>query len=128
MAIAFKTGSLSSGGNYSVPPGDYKIKIVDAIETHSKAGDPMVKLKFAVVMDDGSDGPTFFEYLTLTSASAWKIDEFLAAANKHPGEGLDVELDADEMIGWEMEAKLSRKEYNGNLNNKVEKYITKLPF
>jgi len=128
MAIQFKTGSLSSGGNYSVPPGNYKIKVIDASETYSKAGDAMVKLKFAVIMDDGSDGPTFFEYLTLTAASSWKIDEFLSAADKHPGEGIDIELDADDMIGWELEAKLSRKEYNGNTNNKADKYITKIPF
>ncbi|CAB4136132.1 hypothetical protein UFOVP296_19 [uncultured Caudovirales phage] len=88
----------------------------------------MIKLKFAVIMDDDDEGPTFFEYLTFTAASTWKIDEFLAASDKHPGEGVDVELDCDEMIGWELTAKLTISKYNDTTNNKVDKYITTVPF
>lgn len=128
MAIQFKTGSPSSAGDFSVPPGNYKLEVVDAIETHSKAGDPMLKIKFAIVTDTGADGHTLYEYFTLTAATFWKIDEFLAAADKHPGSGIDIALDADEMIGWQVDAKLSRKVYNFVTTNKVDKYIISTPF
>ena len=122
MALTYKAGKPEAS-SFIVPAGVYTLRVIEAEEDTSKGGNDMVKLKLRVVKDDGKDGPALFDYLVFTESSFWKIDAFLKSADKHPGEGEEVELDCDDMIGWEVRAKLTVDTYNGKQSNKVDAYL-----
>lgn len=106
-----------------VAPGEYKLRVLDAVERVSKKGNPMIELTLQVRHDDGTVGPKLFDYLVFDESSAWKIDQFLASAGMHPGAEKEVDVQAQEVIGWEVVAALKVETYNGNTNNKVANYI-----
>lgn len=124
MSLKYKSGSISASA-FFVEAGTYKLRVIEAQEDTSKAGNEIIKLKLRVIMDDGSDGPALFDYLVFSESAGWKIDQFLSACGQHPGEGKEVELDADAMIGWECEAELTVESYDGKKSNKVQSYIIK---
>lgn len=121
MALTYKSGSPAS--NFCVPPGTYQLRVIEAAEDTSKSGNDMVKLKLRVIKPDGSEGPALFDYLVLSESAQWKIDQFLAACDNHPGEGEQVIIDVDAMIGWECEAELTVETYEGKKSNKVGNYV-----
>ena len=121
MALTYKSGSPSASA-FFVEPGTYKLRVIEAEEDTSKSGNDMVKLKLRVIKDDGREGPALFDYLVLSETTGWKIDQFLSACGEHPGEGEDVDLDVDKMIGWECEAELTVETYQGKKSNKVQAY------
>ena len=112
-----------AGMGTCVPEGEYKLRVLEAKEDTSTAGNDMVKLKLRVVMPDGTDGPALFDHLVFTESALWKLDQFLASAGKHPGEGVPVTLGVNEMIGWECVALLEVEAYKGTKNNKVKSYL-----
>jgi hypothetical protein len=122
MAFTYKSGSTQNQ-TYFVPAGTYTVKVIEATEVTSKSGNDMIKLKLRVILRNGHDGPALFDYLVVSESAGWKIDQFLGAMGKHPGEDADVILDADEMVGWEGEAELSVEEYNSKKSNKVAAYL-----
>jgi hypothetical protein len=122
MALTYKSGSPTSGGLF-VQPGIYAVRVIEATEDTSTSGNDMVKLKLRVIKPGGIEGPALFDYLVLNENAQWKIDQFLAACEKHPGEGEQVSLDVNKMIGWECEAELTIDEYKGKKNNKVAAYV-----
>ncbi len=120
--FTFQTGDPAASA-FSVPAGTYSLKVIDAIADISKAGNEQIKIKLRVIKPDGNEGPALFDYLGFSDSVKWKMDQFVAACGKHPGEGRAVELDTDEMVGWECEAELIEETYNGNKNNKVARYL-----
>lgn len=121
MAFKYTAGS-PEGSSFSVPAGRYRLRVIGAEEDTSKSGNDMIVLHHRIIMDDGRDGPQLSDYLTFSSSSGWKIDQFLSACDQHPGEGQDVDLDPDQMIGWECEAELAVETYNNKKSNKVKAY------
>lgn len=122
MAITFKAGKPASS-EFHVEAGDYRLRVVEASEDTSRAGNDMIKLKLRVVRDNGSDGPGLFDYLVFSESAFWKVDTFLKSCGKHPGEGEEIALDPDDMIGWECMATLSVETYDGKKSNKVAAYL-----
>jgi Protein of unknown function (DUF669) len=122
MALTYKSGS-PQGPALFVEAGTYKLRVIDATEDTSKSGNDIVKLKLRVIKEDGAKGPALFDYLVLSEAACWKIDQFLAACGEHPGEGIQADLDTKKMIGWECEAELSVENYEGKKSNKVTNYV-----
>jgi hypothetical protein len=120
--ITFTAGKPEAA-EFHVEPGDYKLRVLEAIEDTSKSGNDMLKLKLRIVLPDGSDGPALFDYLVFTETSFWKIDHFLKSCGRHPGEGAAVNIDADTLIGWECEASLKVETYEGQKSNKVAAYL-----
>lgn len=116
------TSGSPSASSFCVPAGEYKLRVIEAKEDTSTNGNDMIKLKLRIIKDDDSEGPALFDYLVLGENSQWKIDQFLSACGEHPGEGEDVDLDVDAMIGWECTAILIVEEYKGKKSNKVESY------
>ena len=108
---------------YHVEPGDYRLRVIEAAEDTSKGGNDMIKLKLRVILPDGSDGPTLFDYLVFTETCFWKIDHFLKSCGRHPGEGAAVSIDAGELTGWECEASLKVETFEGHKSNKVAAYL-----
>lgn len=120
---SYTASKPSTGGALYVPPGDYKLKVLDAVDETSSNGNEMITMRMGVIMPDGSKGPSFFERLVFTPKSFYRIDNFLASCGEHPGEGKSRSLEADDVIGWECRARLKVEEYDGRKNNKVEAYL-----
>ena len=120
--IPFKA-SRPAASEFHVVPGDYQLRVLEAVEDTSKSGNEMIKLKFRILKDDGSDGPILYDYLVFTESSFWKIDHFLKSCGQHPGENEKIELDPDEMIDWLCDATLTVEEYDGRKSNKVIAYL-----
>lgn len=117
------TTGKPSAPQLHVEPGDYKLKVIEATDEKSQASNPQIKLKLRVIREDGSDGPALFDYLVFTSSAYWKIDAFLKACGQHPGEGANVDVTPEMVIGWECEATLKVDTYEGKKNNKVATYL-----
>lgn len=105
MAISYTAGAPQSGGvDPILERGRHKFRVADAEEKRSKAGNPMIEFKARQIKGDGELGRAVYGNLVFTEKALWKVDQFLAACGKHPGEGEPVEIDVDDMIGWEFEA------------------------
>jgi hypothetical protein len=122
MALTYKT-KAPEALQFHVPPGEYTLNVMDAVEETSKSNNDMIKLKCRVVNEDGTLGVSMFEYLVFSEKTLFRIDQFLSACGKHPGPGLDFSLDCEEMIGWTFRAVLKVEEHNGNKNNKIAAYV-----
>ena len=121
MAISYKAGKPESA-DFLVPAGEYKLRVVDAKEDTSKGGNDMIELKLTV-LGETKDGPHLFDHLVFTPGGQWKVDQFLAAAGMHPGEGADVTVSAQDLLSAEVEAQLKVEEFDGVKRNKVVRYI-----
>lgn len=117
------TAGTPQSQEFHVKPGEYKFRVVDAKEEKSKAGNPQIKLKLKILLPGGKEAHSVFDYLVFTPSSVWKVDAFLKATDKHPGEGQTVDVEAADCIGLEGRFRLSEETYNGKLQNKVESYL-----
>lgn len=121
--MATYTAGKPQANEFHVEPGDYRVRVIEAKEDTSKAGNEMIKLKLRVIKSDGTDGPALFDYLVFSEAGFWRVDSFLKGCGHHPGEGVSVNVEADKIIGWECDAKLEVEAYEGKKSNKVVAYI-----
>lgn len=123
MALTYTTNAPEAK-SYLVPPGEYRLRIKDAEEQTSKSGNPMVKLTLRVLKEDGTEGVAVHERIPFTPTTYWKVDLFLQACGKHPGEGVQVSLDVDEMVGWEFRARLKHEKLtNGSTDMAIDAYL-----
>src|SRR5436190_22241802 len=121
--MKYTAGTPTAPQDFFVAPGDYAFRVIEASEEKSQSGNDMIKLKLRPIKKDGTDGPALFDYLVFSKTSHWKIDAFLKSCGKHPGDGVEADLDTDDMIGWEGEATLSVDTYDGKKSNKVAAYL-----
>jgi hypothetical protein len=129
MAYGNYKAGTPTAPEFTVPAGDYKLRVVEAKADTSKGGNEMIKLKLRTIKDDGTDGPSLYDYLVFADSSFWKIDAFLKSAGKHPGDGqpfpFEPEIDDTfpDLVGLEVEASLTVEEYNGRKSNKIGGYL-----
>jgi hypothetical protein len=103
--ISYTAGEPAQGGGDPIlPNGRYYFRVVDADVETSNAGNSMIEFKARNVKTDGTEGRAVYGRLVFTEKAMWRVDQFVAACGKHPGKGTQVEIDTDEMIGWEFEA------------------------
>jgi hypothetical protein len=121
--MKYTAGNAQAGDRFLVPDGIYCVEIIDAKEKKSKTGNPMIELKHEVRLDGGGSGPKFFDWLVMSDASAWKLDQFLAAAGRHPGEGVEVNIEADELIGLLLTVRLRQRKRDKGTTMEVDAYI-----
>lgn len=115
MAISYTAGNPNAGGvAKAMAPGVYPLVITKADQKTSKAGNPMIALKFGVLKKDGSTSGAVYENLVFSESCFWKVDQLLAASGNHPGEGEPIDLEAAEMVGWEVFAELGVEKDNKN--------------
>lgn len=78
-----------------MPNGDYDFQVIEAKDTHSKKGNPMIELKIKVWDSDGREY-LIFDYLL--EQFAWKIKHFCQSTGlEHKWESGD--LNADDCLG-----------------------------
>ena len=110
-----------------VEAGEYNLIIANAEEALSSNSNEMIKIKLRVTQPhfDGDEGPVVFDNLVFTERAFWKIDQFLKAIGEHPGEGREVSVDPDDLIGKMCKAKLSVGQTSqGKPCNDLDHYIT----
>jgi hypothetical protein len=120
---SFKAVKPSEPRQSIVKPGKYKLEIMSASDSVSKAGNEVIELKLEAAMPDGSKGPIIYENLVFSEKVFWKIQEFLTSIGNKIEEGQDVEVDSEDLIGRTCEAVLFVEEYNGNERMKVKRWL-----
>lgn len=106
--------------DFYVKPGDYVLRIIDAVETVSKnSGAEMIKLTLEVE----GHGCRLYDYLIASAATVWKIDAFRRAIGETIHEEVEVEIVPRDLIGRTGRARLKTEEYSGKLSNKVDAWL-----
>lgn len=123
MAYKYTAGKPEQKTFGPLKPGEYNFQVAEATQERSLSKNKMIKLKLRVLNEDGTLGKTVYDYLVFTENSFFKIDNFLKSCGKHPGEGEEIELDVDDMIGWEGRAYLRINKHEGREDNKVGAYV-----
>ena len=121
--MKFVASNPQAGDRFLVPDGLYCVEVIDAKEKRSKAGNDMIELKLEVKLEGGGSGPKFFDWLIISEAAAWKFDQFLAAAGRHPGEGVEIDVDPDDLIGLLVTARLRQRKRDKGTTMEVDAYI-----
>jgi hypothetical protein len=121
--MKYTTGSATTADRFLVPDGIYEIECIDAKEKTSAKGNPMLELTWQIVGKNGDNGPKLKDWLTMSEAVMWKIDAFLVSAGKHPGEGVEIELESDDLIGVAVRARLKQEKDAKGTNMRVDAYL-----
>ena len=121
--MKFVASNPQAGDRFLVPDGLYCVEVIDAKEKRSKAGNDMIELKLEVKLEGGGSGPKFFDWLIISEAAAWKFDQFLAAAGRHPGEGVEIDVEPDDLIGLLLTARLRQRKRDKGTTMEVDAYI-----
>lgn len=123
MAISFTAGKPAENQSFLLKNGEYNFRIVDAVETTSQAGDPMIELKTRVIKDDGSLGVYVFERMVVTPKTYWKVDALLTAIGQHPGEGQVAEIDVQQFIGEDFRAWVKTEDSQNGKRNVFGRFL-----
>lgn len=87
-----------------LPEGDHVLTIEKATEKVSKSGNPMIEIQY------GAEGRSekIFEFLVFADAdwSAEKLTSFQRARGIVVNEGDEIEIEADDLVGQDIEAKV----------------------
>ena len=99
--------------------GVYHLRIAKVEETVSSTGNPMLKVEYDVM--DVSGNRKLWDNYVLIDKCLWKVKELFDAL------GIDtsalVEMDVDELVGLEVQAKVIQETYNGDIMNRVKKVM-----
>ena len=99
--------------------GIYHLQIAKVEETNSSTGNPMLKVEYDVLGVEGNR--KLWDNYVLIDKCLWKIKELFDAL------GIDtsalVEMDVDELVGLEVQAKVVQEIYNGDIMNRVKKVM-----
>lgn len=125
MAIRFTNSPNQTFNPYE--PGVYDLRIVDVKQGTSKNLNPQltVKCEFAGGKNDGKQITVWY---SLTENSLWKLSALVQATGcPHVVVGTDakgnpvVEFEELDLVGRYFEADITVEEYNGKMNNRVNK-------
>ncbi len=87
-------------GGGAIAPGWYQAIVTEATETQSKAsGKPMIDMTLQVAVSRTRTIDVRHCCLVLTTAAAWKIEQFLAATGKLFAKGEEITISAQEVEG-----------------------------
>jgi len=116
------TGKETEQPEYKIlDAGDYNFVVDDAQERNSKSGNAMIALKLKV--GEAPNDRNVYDYLVFDGKSEWKLGTFLHAIGQHPGVGVEMEIDPNDLVGRSGRAKIKVELYNGNKSNKVQDYL-----
>lgn len=125
MARRINTSRTSSSS--ALPDGIYQLQVTDAVEGVSKSsGNEMCTLSLAVIRGGRPTGRIIKYYMNFDDPrdkekpNQWKWDRFHDALGVEPGLDITVAY----YKGKRVYAELNSEEYNGQLNNKVRRFLT----
>lgn len=98
--------------------GVYTLRIAKVEEKVSSTGNPMLSVEYDVV---DHEGRKLWDNFVLIDKCLWKIKELFDAI------GLDtssvVEMDINELVGYEVQAKVVQEPFDGSIVNRVKKIL-----
>ena len=115
---SYKASEPNSRPDY-VEPGEYTIEIINAEESISKKGNPMIELKLRIQ----PGGTICFDNLVFAETAFWKIDTFRLATGEVITPDEEVDIEPDDLIGRTARVRLLVDEYNGRKRNKVAAWL-----
>lgn len=99
--------------------GVYRLQIAKVEETTSSTGNPMLKVEYDVLGVDGNR--KVWDNYVLIDKCLWKVKELFDAL------GIDtsalVEMDVQELVGMEVNAKIVQEPYQETIQNRVKKIM-----
>ena len=117
MAINLDFSSVPS--REPLEEGVYHLQIAKVEETNSSTGNPMLKVEYNVLGVEGNR--KLWDNYVLIDKCLWKVKELFDAL------GIDtsnlVEMDVNELVGMEVQAKVIQETYNGDIMNRVKKIL-----
>lgn len=117
MAINLDFSSVPS--REPLEEGVYHLQIAKVEETNSSTGNPMLKVEYDVLGVEGNR--KLWDNYVLIDKCLWKVKELFDAL------GIDtsalVEMDVNELVGLEVQAKVIQETYNGDIQNRVKKVM-----
>lgn len=117
MAINLDFSSVPS--REPLEEGVYHLQIAKVEETTSSTGNPMLKVEYNVLGVEGNR--KLWDNYVLIDKCLWKVKELFDAL------GIDtsalVEMDVNELVGLEVQAKVIQETYNGDVMNRVKKVM-----
>ena len=117
MAINLDFSSVPS--REPLEEGIYHLQIAKVEETNSSTGNPMLKVEYNVLGVEGNR--KLWDNYVLIDKCLWKVKELFDAL------GIDtsalVEMDVNELVGLEVQAKVIQETYNGDIMNRVKKVM-----
>ena len=125
--MGFKFNGKAVAALRAVMPGKYRLRVIRAVEETSKSHNEMITITLAVLDADGNEGVTLKDWLVNSDAAAGKNAEFVQACGHQLDEDGSYDLDADQVIGWECEARLKVDIFNDKQTNKISTYIVPVP-
>lgn len=111
-------------------PGTYKAKIASVDYKTSKAGNPMIVVKFEIGVETpkGTKVRTRQAYLVITGDGAFNFEQLLRACHFDDvanalKSGAGPSFDTDELLGQEVNLVIESDVYNGNPTDKITAYL-----
>lgn len=106
-------------GRDPLPEGIYILEVLEAEEKTSATGKPMIAVKFK----EQETGNFVFANFVLLAENLWFLKSFLEAMGVEVGDDMDSTDIVDKIIGAEVKAKLTQREYNGQVSNNVKNFL-----
>lgn len=98
--------------------GVYSLSIAEVTEKQSSTGNPMLAITYDVT---GQEGRKLFDNYVLIDKCLWKVKELFDALGVDTSEIVDI--DPQELVGMEVQAKVIQEEYNGDTVNRIKKVM-----
>ena len=99
--------------------GVYRLQIAKVEETTSSTGNPMIKVEYDVLDVDGNR--KLWDNYVLIDKCLWKVKELFDALGIDTG--AIVEMDVQELVGMEVNAKVVQEAYQDTIQNRVKKIM-----
>lgn len=113
---------FQDSGNELLQPGIYAATIVAAEEKISRAGNETIELTWRT----DEPGPAIYDYLVFSQKTAFRIDQFLKATGHAPEKGKEIEIIAENLIGWRAWIKVEVESGGEKFadRNRISRYVT----
>ncbi len=99
--------------------GVYRLQIAKVEETVSSTGNPMLKVEYNVLDMEGTR--KLWDNFVLIDKALWKLKELFDALGVDTG--AIVEMDVQELVGMEIQAKVIQETYQGDIVNRGKKIL-----
>jgi hypothetical protein len=104
------------GGSDELPAGQHDVQIVKAVAGQSGKGNPNIRVEL-----EDRHGRELAEWVTITPAALWKVEELWSAAGlAWPDQG--GEIDEADLVGRTVHIEVAEEEYNGRTRPRVREW------
>lgn len=110
MAINLDFSNVEDKNFDPVPADTYLVKVNNAEETVSQAGNEMINVTFEIAEGEYA-GRKIFDNFVLMEKTLWKLKQFLVAIGIDVSEAVD--LDVEDLIGTACEARVKIRQDKG---------------